>query len=552
MTWAFFLLSLASAGLTYNVLRPIRRPPLLRVAGFFGGWVWGEAAPWVIGFHLLAVLGFALGGAVTGALGGIALIVMAGSCAVLANTYLDSARASVIVDRALKDGLGERFEESIRAEALSKISHEIDWKQIARPFKITHPDVECIRGIQFARDKGVDLKLDILRHRSTPENAPVLLQIHGGGWTVGYKENQALPLMTRLASHGWICVNVDYRLSPHATFPEHLIDCKRAIAWINENIARYGGDPDFIVATGGSAGGHLSSMVGLTGNAPEYQPGFEDVDTRVQGCVPFYGIYDLANRHGFHDETGLSDFLATNVMKGTYDELPELYHASSSMDRVHADAPPFFILHGDTDSLASVDDARVFTQMLRAKSKQPVVYAELPGAQHAFDIFHCLRSQAAVGAVERFAEWLYTAYLEQREAAPAKPTTSRTAKKPAAKKKTSTAKASAKKSGGAGSSKPAGTTKATKPAKSESMNGTAAGDSRMAHLPASKAEAAKSKPRTTSAARSPRAAKPTAPPKKKTAASAKATKAVAAKRKSGAKPAAKGASKASSKRKPKK
>src|SRR5207247_1142933 len=64
-------------------------------------------------------------------------------------------------------------------------------------------------------------------------------------------------------------------------------------------MAEYGGAPAFVVATGGSAGGHLASLVALTANDPEYQPGFETVDTSVRGCVPFYGVYDFTNRHNF-------------------------------------------------------------------------------------------------------------------------------------------------------------------------------------------------------------------------------------------------------------
>ena len=81
------------------------------------------------------------------------------------------------------------------------------------------------------------------------------------------KHEQALPLMNHLAARGWVCVAANYRLSPRATFPDHLIDLKRALAWIREHIAEFGGDPGFVAATGGSAGGHLSSLLSLTAGA---------------------------------------------------------------------------------------------------------------------------------------------------------------------------------------------------------------------------------------------------------------------------------------------
>ncbi len=85
----------------------------------------------------------------------------------------------------------------------------------------------------------------------------MLLQVPGGAWASGNKRGQAHPLMSHLAELGWVCVSINYRLSPRHTWPDHIVDVKRAIAWVKDNIADYGGDPDFIAVTGGSAGGHL-------------------------------------------------------------------------------------------------------------------------------------------------------------------------------------------------------------------------------------------------------------------------------------------------------
>ena len=103
---------------------------------------------------------------------------------------------------------------------------------------------------------------------------------------------QAYPLLSHLADHGWICVSIDYRVSPRNTWPDHIVDVKRALAWIKEHIAEYGGDPDFVAISGGSAGGHLAALAALTPNDPQFQPGFEDADTSVVAAVPIYGRYD--------------------------------------------------------------------------------------------------------------------------------------------------------------------------------------------------------------------------------------------------------------------
>ena len=77
-------------------------------------------------------------------------------------------------------------------------------------------------------------------------------------------------------------------------------------------------------------------------------------------------------------------------------------------------APPFFIIHGDRDTLAPVKDARRFAATLRAQTTSPVVYAEIPGAQHAFEIFPSARATFVVHGVERFLSLLYSDYLVAR------------------------------------------------------------------------------------------------------------------------------------------
>jgi acetyl esterase/lipase len=144
-------------------------------------------------------------------------------------------------------------------------------------------------------DYGRANRLDIWRRPDLDPDAkaPVLFQIPGGAWSTGNKRGQAHPLMSHLAELGWICVAVNYRHSPRNTWPDHIVDVKRALAWVKAHIAQYGGDPDFVAITGGSAGGHLSALAALTPNDSQFQPGFEDADTRVQAAVPFYGVYDF-------------------------------------------------------------------------------------------------------------------------------------------------------------------------------------------------------------------------------------------------------------------
>ena len=237
--------------------------------------------------------------------------------------------------------------------------------------------------------------------------APILFQIPGGAWTTGNKRGQAHPLMSHLAELGWICVAINYRHSPRNTWPDHIVDVKRALAWVKANITEYGGDPDFIAITGGSAGGHLSSLAALTPNDPKFQPGFEDVDTRVQAAVPFYGVYDFTRFEDAMHPT-MPALLVRSVVKQRPSTNLRPYISASPVNHVSADAPPFFVLHGRNDSLVPVEQARAFVARLRQVSKQPVVYAELPFTQHGFDIFGSARAVHTAIAVEQFLAEVYT------------------------------------------------------------------------------------------------------------------------------------------------
>ena len=295
----------------------------------------------------------------------------------------------------------ETFNRALPGVAPSVGGDPVPVRQVWVPFLNRRHGIHTTRNIVYRSVAGRRLKLDVVRPRSNGRRRPAILQIHGGAWIVGDKREQGWPLMSHLAANGWVCFNINYRLSPWATFPEHLIDVKYALKWIREHADEHGIDPDFVAVTGGSAGGHLAAMMALTANDPEYQPGFEHVDTTVQAAVPIYGVYDFTNRLGAYPRR-FKRLLERTIMKAFFEEEPEKYERASPVDRVHPDAPPFFVVHGNRDTLAPVEDARFFVEHLREVSSAPVYYAELHGAQHAFDIFCSPRTARMVEAVLRF------------------------------------------------------------------------------------------------------------------------------------------------------
>jgi acetyl esterase/lipase len=400
--WLFLAVAFVGAWFTVNAFRPVFAAPRFAVVSFFAGWLTSELAVHHVAWQVLATVVFVWAGALESWPGWLGLAITLVSWAGLARLWLAARGAEAVCEGALCEGLGAAYRDEIRPDIAGRFAPGVDWRQIALPFPLRHAEVERIRGLVYAEVDGRPLRLDVYRRRDRPSGCPTLLQVHGGAWVLGSKDHQGLPLMLHMAARGWVCIAANYRLSPRATFPDHLVDLKRAIGWIREHGAEYGADPDFVVVTGGSAGGHLASLVALTANEPEYQPGFEHVDTSVRACVPFYGVYDFTDRHRHQRHRGLAVPLERRVMKAKLADAPDAYEKASPIARVHPGAPPFFIVHGDRDTLAPVGEARAFAKALRETGKAEVVYAEIPGAQHAFEIFPSLRTTFVIHAVERF------------------------------------------------------------------------------------------------------------------------------------------------------
>lgn len=379
MSWLLLVLGAWSLFFVVNAFVPVRRNVWLFLPSFFGSWLAIELA-WLnilLGVGLTALL-VSLG-ALDHWAGWLGLVLAVLSWLALLVTIVWSRGAARSASEVLAD-LGE-------------------------PDPVARGRWARTRNVTFARVAGRTLKLDVYAPSGPAEGGarrPAVLQVHGGAWVIGDKREQGIPLLKELARHGWVGFNANYRLSPAATWPDHLVDIKRALVFIREHADTYGVDPDFVVVTGGSAGGHLAAMMALTQGDPRYQPGFEDADTRVQACVPFYGVYDFTNRAGTMPTQFRDWILQPLVMKAFFDDEPEKFSAASPMDNLRADLPPFFVVHGDHDTLAPVQDARAFVEALRAISTSSVHYLELRGAQHAFDVFTSVRTRRVVAAVDRF------------------------------------------------------------------------------------------------------------------------------------------------------
>ncbi len=417
LSWAFLAVSLVGGWFTYNAYRPPRWPATWATACFFAGWLTVELAAHHLVWQFVAACAFAYAGALDAWPGWLALLLCLISWASLMRLHVRGALAAEVAHGAVQGTLskyeqnGEALALTLDPEAGMPTLTPVRLRHYALPFQMKQRRVRVVRNQPFAEVGGRTLRADVYHREDKPANAPVLVFVHGGGWVLGFKEFQALPMLNRMAAEGWVCISVDYRLSPRATFPDHIADVNRGIVWAKAHAHEYGGDPSFVAISGNSAGGHLAALAGLTWDDPAFKPGFEAADTRVQAAVTFYGVYDLTNRFDHWPNRGIQGLIERTLMKARRADDPERFEAASPIARVRPDAPPWLVVHGTHDSLVPVAEGRRFSAALRDVSSQPVCYAEIPDAQHAFEIFRSVRGHHTLRAVRDF---LNTVYQRER------------------------------------------------------------------------------------------------------------------------------------------
>ena len=395
-----FIVGVILAGATIITFFPIRRDPLSGTS-FVVGWLTSELAAQIFVLNAVLVTIVCVEGATNSTLGSIGLALdLLGAVLLVVLVILGRFHARALVERSLATIPG------FPVDATDELANPrwSRWWRSALAIPLPGKKIEAIKGLRYAPGSGPSHTLDLYRPAAGVEGAPVMLYIHGGAWVIGDKREQGKPMMFELVSRGWVCVSINYRLSPKATWPDHIVDVKMAIVWVKEHIAEFGGDPSFVVISGGSAGGHLASLAALSANDPAFQPGFEEAETTVDACVSLYGVLDMTAdpaTSGIHGP-GLKILLERQVMKVPIDANRSLFEQASPQYRVRSDAPPFLVLAGTNDTLVPVAVPRAFVPALRAVSDAPVGYIELPIAQHAFDVMASPRCSATTAGVVAF------------------------------------------------------------------------------------------------------------------------------------------------------
>jgi acetyl esterase/lipase len=360
-------------------LRPLRRSGALGTLSWFLSAVVNESPfVWLYGLLAATLLGVTQGdldAPVAWAAFGVGCASFAGAPVLV----LRSVRARAAVENALDEGLGPGWRAAIESAPAGQGAHRLPWGRILlAPLPMSSRRVQRSANLSYGTH-GRRNRLDVYRRRGLPSPGPILIHLHGGGFWTGRKSFYARALLHEFARQGWVCISANYRLRPRAAFRDFMVDVKRVIAWAREHAHEHGGDPGRILLAGSSAGAHLAVTAALTANDPTFQPRFEDADTSVAAAIGLYGYYGRIEPR----------------------PLP-----SSPGEYVHPDAPPLLIAHGDQDTLVPPEHARDLVARLRATSTSPVVYAELPGAQHSFDLFHSIRFETLIDGIQAFAGWI--------------------------------------------------------------------------------------------------------------------------------------------------
>jgi acetyl esterase/lipase len=228
----------------------------------------------------------------------------------------------------------------------------------AQPPRKAPEGTKVERNLEYVKDGHERNRLDLYLPEKGGGPLPVIVWIHGGAWKAGSKDNCPI---AALAAKGYAVASINYRFLQHADFPAQIEDCKAAVRWLRANARTYNLDPDHIGAMGGSAGGHLASLLGVAADAKDLEGkgGNLDQSSRVQAVVSLYGPLGIPSKNG---------------AKGKV------------LPYVTKNAPPFLLVHGDADKAVPIAQSEELTAALK-KVGVEATFVVMKGSPHGGPTF---------------------------------------------------------------------------------------------------------------------------------------------------------------------
>jgi acetyl esterase/lipase len=247
--------------------------------------------------------------------------------------------------RPIVCGLGRAFGSVVLVVAAASPLHAAD-------------GVDVKTNLTYYTGEGADKyrhRLDLYLPKGK-RDVPVLMFVHGGGFTVGIKDQYAFVGQV-FAANGIATAVINYRLSPKTSYPGHVQDVARAFAWLRAHAVEYGGNTERIFISGHSAGATLVAMLGAD---PAYLHDVGESIDHIAGVIPISGSFTQSSRSGMFDNPYAVD--------------PAVVRNASAINHVAGAHPSFLILYGDKDAPRTGQDAAAMTQALKAAGNSADVH----------------------------------------------------------------------------------------------------------------------------------------------------------------------------------
>jgi acetyl esterase/lipase len=250
-----------------------------------------------------------------------------------------------------------------------------------------------IRDLVFTKIETLELSLELYRPEKFTGDLPVVVWTYGSAWAGGGKNAQAASA-SWLAQHGYAVAVIDHRGSGVAPWPAQAFDVKAAVRWLRANAKQYSLDPARFAAWGESSGGHLSSILGLTGDVAELEGngGSPGQSSRVQAVIDFFGPSDFLQMEGHkltpnamgHDAATSPE---SRLVGGAIQENKDKVARANPLTYLTPDDPPFLIVHGEQDPLVPFHQSELMYEALKQAGRD-VTFYKIAGAGHGGAAFY--------------------------------------------------------------------------------------------------------------------------------------------------------------------
>ncbi|TCN26498.1 alpha/beta hydrolase [Mesobacillus foraminis] len=235
---------------------------------------------------------------------------------------------------------------------------------------------EELVDIVYGQTAERELKLDIIQPVASEEFFPAIIYVHGGGWMSGDKSKVGGEWNASFAKYGFVCININFRLSGEAIFPAPLLDVKQAIRWVKLNAKNYNIDENKVGIWGHSSGGHLATLAALSADHPEFSSKGQFISTKVNAVATLAGPVDLLEMGGWHNNPNSPE---SKFLGGSVQEQSVKAELANPIHYINEDSPPVLIIQGDYDEICPVQQSQLLHTALPNSS-----YLEIKGADHDF------------------------------------------------------------------------------------------------------------------------------------------------------------------------